>query len=239
MHRIDTDTALPDSTFTEGDPMVPVPATEVSADWLNAVQAELAAVIEGVGIELDKADNTQLSKAIALFLVAHEAADPAHPASHISFDNAVAGLAGDPDRVQAAIEALLTRQATTDQMGLVELATADEAAALTDAKRPLTPATLGSLFGQSLSTSGYLRLPGGGLLQWGRTPSSSGSGSVTTTFPIAFEVVSGISVTPIRGNFSTVSIGMPTIVTGFDYYAWANDGTYMSGIQSIYLAIGR
>jgi len=39
----------------------------------------------------------------------HEAADPAHPASKISFDNAAAGLEGDPTRVQAALEALSAR----------------------------------------------------------------------------------------------------------------------------------
>ncbi|MEW5725251.1 MAG: phage tail protein [Thermodesulfobacteriota bacterium] len=37
---------------------------------------------------------------------AHEIADPAHPAAKISFDNAVAQLAGDPDRVQSALEAI-------------------------------------------------------------------------------------------------------------------------------------
>lgn len=36
---------------------------------------------------------------------AHEAADPAHPAAKISFDNAAAGLDGDPDNVQDAITA--------------------------------------------------------------------------------------------------------------------------------------
>jgi len=39
----------------------------------------------------------------------HAAADPAHPASKIRFDNAAAGLEGDPTRVQAALEALSAR----------------------------------------------------------------------------------------------------------------------------------
>lgn len=64
MHRIDTSTATPDNRFTEGDPAIPVPATVVSADWLNAVQEELAAVITGAGLELDKAENDQLRQAI-------------------------------------------------------------------------------------------------------------------------------------------------------------------------------
>lgn len=64
MHRIDSPGATPDNRFTEGDPVAAVPATEVTADWLNAVQEEIAAVIEGAAIELDKEDNGQLLQAI-------------------------------------------------------------------------------------------------------------------------------------------------------------------------------
>ena len=65
MHRIDTSTATPDHKFTEGDPTIPVAATTVSAEWLNAVQEELVAVITGAGLELKKSDNGQLWKAIS------------------------------------------------------------------------------------------------------------------------------------------------------------------------------
>ena len=65
MHRIDTSTATPDNKFTEGDPTVPVAATTVSAEWLNAVQEELVAVITGAGLELQKSDNGQLWQAIS------------------------------------------------------------------------------------------------------------------------------------------------------------------------------
>ena len=65
MHRIDTSTATPDNKFTEGDPAVPVAATTVSAEWLNAVQEELVAVITGAGLELQKSDNGQLWQAIS------------------------------------------------------------------------------------------------------------------------------------------------------------------------------
>ena len=64
MPRIDTPGATPDNRFTEGDPTTPTAATEVSAEWLNAVQEEVAAVIAGAGIALDKADNGQLLEAI-------------------------------------------------------------------------------------------------------------------------------------------------------------------------------
>lgn len=65
MHRIDTSTATPDHKFTEGDPAIPVAATTVSAEWLNAVQEELVAVITGAGLELKKSDNGQLWQAIS------------------------------------------------------------------------------------------------------------------------------------------------------------------------------
>ena len=47
MHRIDSATATSDHKFTEGDPTIPIAATTVTADWLNAVQEEIAAVIAG------------------------------------------------------------------------------------------------------------------------------------------------------------------------------------------------
>lgn len=70
MHRIDTPGATPDNRFTEGDPTIPTAATEVSAEWLNAVQEEVAAVIAGAGIALDKADNGQLLEAITALITA-------------------------------------------------------------------------------------------------------------------------------------------------------------------------
>lgn len=64
MHRIDCPTATPDNKFTEGDPTIPVAATTVTADWLNAVQEELAAVILAADAPLDKESNTQLRDAL-------------------------------------------------------------------------------------------------------------------------------------------------------------------------------
>ena len=65
MHKIDGYGATEDSQFTEGSPgPVPIPPTYVTADWANAVQGELVNAIEGGGIVLDKADNTQLLRAI-------------------------------------------------------------------------------------------------------------------------------------------------------------------------------
>ncbi len=72
MHRIDCPTATPDNRFTEGDPTIPVAATTVTADWLNAVQEELVAPTLAAGMELDKTKTRQLLEAI-LALVAKRA----------------------------------------------------------------------------------------------------------------------------------------------------------------------
>jgi len=48
----------------------PTGGTEVSAEFLNQIQEELCNVIEAAGLTLDKADDTQLSAAIALGVAA-------------------------------------------------------------------------------------------------------------------------------------------------------------------------
>jgi hypothetical protein len=64
MHRIDAPGATPENRFTAGNPTTATPATQVGEQWLNAVQEEIAHVIEQAGDVLDKPDNTQLYTAI-------------------------------------------------------------------------------------------------------------------------------------------------------------------------------
>lgn len=59
MHRIDGFGNVA-GQFTGGDPLIPKPPTVVTPDWLNAVQEELANAVEGNGVVLAKATNTQL-----------------------------------------------------------------------------------------------------------------------------------------------------------------------------------
>lgn len=78
--------------------------------------------------------------------------------------------------------------ASTSVKGKVQLATNAEAQALADALKAITPSTLNGAFqggNQSLSGSGYQKLPGGLILQWGLYTGSS-SADVTVTFPISF-----------------------------------------------------
>ena len=71
MHRIDGPGATQDERFTEGNPAAAIPATTVTADWLNAVQEEIAHVIEGAGNILDKANNAQLLAAVQALIDAN------------------------------------------------------------------------------------------------------------------------------------------------------------------------
>ena len=64
MHEIDGLGATGDKKFTAGDPAQAIPATEVTADWLNAVQDELVNVIVATGMALDKANVAQLLAAL-------------------------------------------------------------------------------------------------------------------------------------------------------------------------------
>lgn len=63
MFKIDSDGATASNTFTEGNAGTGVQATRVSADWLNAIQAELVNAVESAGLTLDKTDSHQLRKA--------------------------------------------------------------------------------------------------------------------------------------------------------------------------------
>lgn len=86
MHRIDNATAVaalpvpaavgpnPDHYFTKGNPGSGIPATIVDDDWANAVQEELAYVIEQAGLTLNKTTNTQLRQAIQSMIVSAQKA---------------------------------------------------------------------------------------------------------------------------------------------------------------------
>jgi hypothetical protein len=54
----------PPGFFSIGNPSLAIPATIVAAWWLNALQEELANVIESAGLTLDKGDDSQLLQAI-------------------------------------------------------------------------------------------------------------------------------------------------------------------------------
>lgn len=69
MHRIDTPGSTVDKQFQPENPALGIQATELGAEWHNAVQEEIAGIIEEAGLILDKDDNTQLLQAIRALTV--------------------------------------------------------------------------------------------------------------------------------------------------------------------------
>jgi len=72
MKRVDTADAAAGNLFTEGSSSLGIPATTVSADFMNSLQEEIAGVIEDAGITLDQTnvDLTQLLQALN-YKIAH------------------------------------------------------------------------------------------------------------------------------------------------------------------------
>lgn len=70
MHRIDTPTAQKDkfgagkNGYTDGNPQVGTPATDLNAAMFDAMQEELSAIVESTGVELDPGNNAQVLTAI-------------------------------------------------------------------------------------------------------------------------------------------------------------------------------
>ena len=91
-----------------------------------------------------------------------------------------------PLRSKQAIAALVPASSET-VAGLIERATAEEARGLSDTLRAITPATLAAALkgaNQSLSGSGFQKLPGGLLLQWGSATLTQDDQIIT--FPVSF-----------------------------------------------------
>jgi hypothetical protein len=50
--------------FANGDPILGVPATDLEAEWFDALQEEIATLIEAAGLELNPANHMQLRQAL-------------------------------------------------------------------------------------------------------------------------------------------------------------------------------
>lgn len=85
----------------------------------------------------------------------------------------------------------------------IEFASAAETLAGTEAAKALTPA--GFAGNKSLATSGYYKLPGGLIMQWGFY--DSGAHNPTITFPTAFSTATySVTVTLVANSIATVQV---------------------------------
>lgn len=89
MFRIDSDGATAGNRFTEGDPSLSVPATVVSAEWLNSVQEEIVKTILEMDITLDKGNENQHYAALQEFFL--------RGGRKLSYNHTLANSAGPVD----------------------------------------------------------------------------------------------------------------------------------------------
>ena len=81
--------------------------------------------------------------------------------------------------------------------------------------------------GKSLATNGYLKLPGGLIIQWGSASITAVGNGISVPYPIVFPTAVLAVTASQAGNSSsagTVVIGLGNLTAaGFD--AWASSGT--------------
>ncbi|EFH6048333.1 hypothetical protein IS659_001599 [Escherichia coli] len=149
-------TATQDGKYTDGSVAGGIAATRLRAAAFNAMQEELAHIVESAGLALDINDMTQVLKAIQKLTLSR-----ANPFADIKSDGA------------AAISTALTN------LGLGEAAKRNVGTGANQIP------DMGS-FTLSVSATGYQKLPSGFILQWGSIGASGIAQDVVTHFPIAF-----------------------------------------------------
>ena len=179
MQRINTTNKAPDlfgagkDGYRAGNPATGQHATELSFNAMNALQEEIAYVIEASGSVLNTADNTQLKTAIQML-----------------GDVRYARLAGLANQLFSVAPAAAVDHAVN----------------------------LGQ-FAKSLTVSGYQKLPGGLILQWGNIPVAPATPTYTT-FPISFpNACFSIIANNSQNNAQIANAWNPTLA-GFWYQGY-------------------
>ena len=131
--------------------------------------------------------------------------------------------------------------ASTARKGQVQLATSAEAQALADALKALTPATLEAALkgtNQSFATSGYQKLPGGLIVQWGQV-GTNGTGDTAVTFPIAFlNACRAITLGTIGSGAGYMGVFNTLTLTGVNIGSWS-DTAVRAGTTIHWMAVGN
>ncbi|HHL8496820.1 TPA: hypothetical protein ACQ8QV_003605, partial [Escherichia coli] len=146
-------TATQDGKYTDGSVAGGIAATRLRAAAFNAMQEELAHIVESAGLALDINDMTQVLKAIQKLTLSR-----ANPFADIKSDGA------------AAISTALTN------LGLGEAAKRNVGTGANQIP------DMGS-FTLSVSGTGYQKLPSGFILQWGSIGAPGIAQDVVTHFP--------------------------------------------------------
>lgn len=172
MHRIDADGNI-SGQFTDGNPAIGQRATQVDAAYLNALQEELAYVIEQAGIVLDKEDTTQLRQALVLLITA--------------MGGGGGGGGGVPPTRTITGGGLITGGGDLAADRVLSLAAASpaEALAMLLTTKALTPASLTDLFGLTTGAGTFVARMGPLILMKASGTALDGT-SVIVTLPDTF-----------------------------------------------------
>lgn len=91
---------------------------------------------------------------------------------------------------------------------------------------------------QNIAASGYQKLPGGMIIQWGTTPSIAAGSYVNVTLPIAFPNACLAVVSQAQGTTNTTNTSIPAIqvlsASQVRYWQWGSSGNF----SAFYVAIG-
>jgi hypothetical protein len=104
--------------FTEGNPGTGTPATVVTADWLNAVQEELMAVIADGGLTASKTTLTQVRDAIRVMIASGAVKAPVRAASTANINLSSPGSTIDGVTMATGERFLAKDQSTNTQNGV-------------------------------------------------------------------------------------------------------------------------
>ncbi len=155
----------------------------------------------------------------------------------------------DLDLLNGAIDAKITAgiapAASETVAGKAELATQAEALTGTDDARIMTPLKVTKLFSdtgrQSLATSGYQKLPGGLIIQWGTVSVDYDSTDTTVTFPVSFPTSVISAVATVKKTTVVSGVLCPYVhtfsTTGMSILG-DSDEAAASGVDTCWIAIG-
>ena len=208
MHRIDTPTAQADkfgpgkNGFTGGNPQTGRLPTALDQDFFDAVQEEIARVVEEAGIALDKEDHGQLVQALQ-------------------------GMFLQPGNSLSEIKSLGTEAVTAT---LINLGLGDAARRAVGIETGQIPDI--SFFAALKATGGYQKIPGGLIIQWGsNVAGTGGTGGTGTTvnFPIPFPSACAQIVTSYDNGSTQVIAGgaQPVDTSTFKLRCSATSGSFV------------
>lgn len=261
-------TATQDGKYTDGSVAGGIAATRLRAAAFNAMQEELAHIVESAGLALDINDMTQVLKAIQKLTLSR-----ANPFADIKSDGAAAistaltnlglGEAAKSRVLQSggdSVKDVMSQNAITYLLSLkagvngerVEAENFREALNLGNAALKNTGTGQGQLpdmsaFLSNQEVNGYQYLPGGLILQWGNTPCEDRRTTVSK-FPIPFPneclmvIVCGFQVAGTYQAYTVVNGEWNDQFSWNAFYAQSGNIPVLAAagqVNARFLAIGR